>query len=72
MKTIQVDSERVKEILGLSSSMVGVKFILMQADIPSGVEKLIGHRYCQALMKAIPNSRGKNALQFLNIKKQKK
>lgn len=32
--------------------MVGVKFIYSEKDTPSNVEKLEGHRYCQALMKA--------------------
>jgi uncharacterized protein (DUF169 family) len=52
MKSIQTDSEKVKQILGLTSSLVGVKFISPEAVSPSGVEKLTGHRYCQALMKA--------------------
>jgi uncharacterized protein (DUF169 family) len=52
MKSIQTDSEKVKQILGLTSSLVGVKFISPEAELPTGIEKLNGHRYCQALMKA--------------------
>ena len=52
METLHSNSLQVKQILGLSSSMVGVKFIFLENEIPSGVEKLNGHRYCQALMKA--------------------
>jgi uncharacterized protein (DUF169 family) len=52
MKNIQTDSEKVKQILGLTSSLVGVKFISPDTDLPTGIEKLNGHRYCQALMKA--------------------
>ena len=52
MKTLHSSSLQVKQILGLSTSMVGVKFIFSENEIPSRVEKLNGHRYCQALMKA--------------------
>jgi uncharacterized protein (DUF169 family) len=52
MQHIQSDSKKVQKILGLSTSMVGVKFIFSESEIPSGIEKLNGHRYCQALMKA--------------------
>ena len=52
MKNTKIDSERVKQILGLTSSLVGVKFIAPDAIIPEGIERLSGHRYCQALMKA--------------------
>ena len=52
MKTLHSSSLQVKQILGLLTSMVGVKFIFSENEIPSGVEKLNGHRYCQALMKA--------------------
>ena len=51
-QTIRFNSDKVKQILGLTSSLVGVKFILNEAEIPSEIEKLSGHRYCQALMKA--------------------
>ena len=59
MKHIQSDSLKVKQILGLTSSLVGVKFIFSENEIPIGVEKLNGHRYCQALMKA---RHGKHAI----------
>jgi uncharacterized protein (DUF169 family) len=52
MKDIQINSEKIKQILGLTSSLVGVKFISSDSDLPSEVKKLKGHRYCQALMKA--------------------
>lgn len=52
MRNIQTASEEVEQILGLTSSMVGVKFIFAEENIPVKVEKLSGHRYCQALMKA--------------------
>jgi len=52
MKNIQIDSEKVKQILGLATSLVGVKFYFSEETIPDGIEKLTGHRYCQALMKA--------------------
>jgi len=51
MKTIQSNAEKVKQILGLSSSLVGVKFLLAENEVPANIEKLNGHRYCQALMK---------------------
>lgn len=52
MKSIQSDSEKAKAILGLTSSLVGVKFIFSEIEIPAETNKLSGHRYCQALMKA--------------------
>ncbi len=52
MENIQSNAEKVKQILGLTSSMVGVQFIFVEENIPVKVEKLSGHRYCQALMKA--------------------
>jgi len=52
MKTLHSNSLQVKQTLGLSTSMVGVKFIFSEEEIPGGIEKLTGHRYCQALMKA--------------------
>lgn len=51
MEALHSNSLQVKQILGLSTSMVGVKFIFSDSEIPSGVERLNGHRYCQALMK---------------------
>jgi len=52
MKNIQLNSEKVQQILGLTTSLVGVKFIFAENEIPDKIEKLNGHRYCQALMKA--------------------
>lgn len=52
LRAIRSSSNKVKQILGLTSLLVGVKFIFSEADIPSEIEKLSGHRYCQALMKA--------------------
>lgn len=52
MESIQKKAERVKQILGLATSLIGVKFIFSEGKIPEKVEKLVGYRYCQALMKA--------------------
>jgi len=52
MQKLKSKSEKIKEILGLGSSLVGVKFIFSEEEIPNGIEKLNGYRYCQALMKA--------------------
>ena len=52
MKIIHSDAKKVKQILGLTTSLVGVKFLLSEEEIPAEIEKLKGHRYCQALMKA--------------------
>lgn len=52
MKTIQDNSLNIKHILGLTTSLVGVKFIFSENEIPQEIQKLNGHRYCQALMKA--------------------
>lgn len=52
MKTIQQRSGNVKQILGLTSSLVGVKFYFIEDEIPLDILKLNGHRYCQTLMKA--------------------
>jgi uncharacterized protein (DUF169 family) len=52
MENIQTKAEKIKLILGLASSLVGVKFISTNESLPSHVEKLVAHRYCQALMKA--------------------
>ncbi len=51
MKTLKSDALKIRQILGLTT-LVGVKFIFNESDIPNEVEKLTGHRYCQALMKA--------------------
>jgi len=52
MKNTQTDSDKVKQILGLTTSLVGVKFIFSENENPGKVEKLLGYRYCQALMRA--------------------
>ena len=52
MKNIHSDAKKVKQILGLTTSLVGVKFLFSEEEIPAEIEKLNGHRYCQALMKA--------------------
>lgn len=59
MKVIQSHANRVREILGLTTSFVGVKFLFSAEEIPENIEKLKGHRYCQALMKA---RHGKHAI----------
>jgi uncharacterized protein (DUF169 family) len=40
------------ELLDLSGSPVGVRFLGPDDELPAGAEMLKGHRYCQALMKA--------------------
>lgn len=52
MNKIKSSAIKTKQILGLSSSLVGVKFIFSGGHIPFRAEKLTGYRYCQALMKA--------------------
>lgn len=52
MLEIQTNAHRIVQLLGLTSSLVGVKFIFSENEIPQKVEKLYGHRYCQALMKS--------------------
>ncbi|MGC9150611.1 MAG: DUF169 domain-containing protein [Microbacter sp.] len=52
METTQELAKKVIAILGLNSSPVGVKFIFDEADVPTMAERLSGHRYCQAVMKA--------------------
>ena len=52
MKVLQEKSKEVERILGLTSAIVGVKFLFSDDDFPQKADKLIGHRYCQALMKA--------------------
>lgn len=52
MNNIQSKAEKVKQILGLTTSLVGAKFLFAEKEIPAKIEKLHGHRYCQALMKA--------------------
>ena len=43
---------RLVEILGLSRSPVGVRFLGPDDDLPAEAVTIKGHRYCQALMKA--------------------
>ena len=50
---------RMISILGLSSSPVGVRLLGKDAMTPPEAERLLQHRYCQALMKA---RRGGNVL----------
>ena len=52
MQIIQSYANRIKEILGLTTSLIGVKFLFSEEDIPEDIKELKGHRYCQALMKA--------------------
>ncbi|MEX2409889.1 MAG: DUF169 domain-containing protein, partial [Candidatus Paceibacterota bacterium] len=52
MDTIQKAALEIKQILKLNSSLTGVKFLFSEKEIPTGISKLTGHRYCQALMKA--------------------
>ncbi len=52
MKSVQSQAKRVKQILNLNTSIVGVKFIFSENEMPHKIEKLQGYRYCQALMKA--------------------
>ena len=49
---IREEANIIRNILQLCSSLVGVRFITGEAEIPEGVENLSGYRYCQALMKA--------------------
>ncbi len=51
-ESLRSSAEKVKNILGLDSSLVGVKFLFAEKELPPAVEKLAGHRYCQAVMKA--------------------
>jgi len=52
MKNLHVNAQKVKNILGLDSYPVGVKFLFKESDIPCNAESLSGYRYCQALMNA--------------------
>ena len=52
MEPIRSGAYKAQEILGLTTSMIGVKFCFTTSEIPQDIEKLTGHRYCQALMKA--------------------
>jgi len=50
---------RMVSILGLSSSPVGVRLLSSDGKVSPGAERLLQHRYCQALMKA---RRGRDVL----------
>lgn len=52
MKSIIDKSIRIREILKMESSPVGVKIIKKNEELPKNIENLVNHRYCQALMKA--------------------
>lgn len=52
IQTIRFNSDKVKQILGLTSFLVGVKFIFNETEMPSKIEKLSGHCHCEALIKA--------------------
>lgn len=52
MKNLQKHAAEVQQVLGLTSSLVGVKFIFSDYEIPCEIMKVSGHRYCQAIMKA--------------------
>ena len=51
-KIIQEKSKEIESLLDLTSSLVGVKLIWKNDNMPAGAKPLSGHRYCQALMKA--------------------
>ena len=48
MQIILSYANRVKEILGLTTSLAGVKFLFSDKEIPINIDKLSGHRYCHA------------------------
>lgn len=52
MTEVTVYAENIIRILNLSASPVGVRFLSPSDPIPNDAERLIKHRYCQALMKA--------------------
>jgi uncharacterized protein (DUF169 family) len=52
MGKIQMQAQKMQEIHGLNSFPVGVKFIFEENVVPATIEKLLRHRYCQAMMKA--------------------
>ncbi|MDZ7742151.1 MAG: DUF169 domain-containing protein [Bacteroidota bacterium] len=52
MEQIKLKAKSVKEILGLNTFPVGVRFIFNKSQMPGDAEKVKHHRYCQALMKA--------------------
>ena len=52
-------AEDMKKILGLAGSPIGVRLLPEDEVFPPGTETLLGHRYCQALMRA---RHGKDAI----------
>jgi len=52
LKQIREYAARMISILGLSSSAVGVRLLSTDGQVSPGAERLLQHRYCQALMKA--------------------
>ncbi len=52
MEQIKAKAKNIKEILGLNTFPVGVRFIFNENQIPEDAAKVENHRYCQALMKA--------------------
>ena len=52
VSAIRAQGERIKALLGLSVSPVGVRFLDSQETQVAGAKVLQGHRYCQAVMKA--------------------
>ncbi|MGB9700876.1 MAG: DUF169 domain-containing protein [Thermodesulfobacteriota bacterium] len=51
-KQIREYGMRMVSILGLSSSPVGVRFLSNDGKVSEETERLLQHRYCQAVMKA--------------------
>ena len=52
MNNLRDRGTRLQEILEMDSYPVGVKFFFDNENLPPNAEKLIGYRYCQALMNA--------------------
>lgn len=52
MEQMKAKAKNVKEILGLNTFPVGVRFIFNESQMPKDARKVKHHRYCQALMKA--------------------
>lgn len=59
LKQIRQYGARMVFLLGLFSSPVGVRLLPGDGRVPQGTERLLQHRYCQALMKA---RRGRDVL----------
>lgn len=52
IKELRTAGRQLKDILGLSTSPVGVRFVFDPEPVPEQTVRLHQHRYCQALMKA--------------------